>query len=168
MNVLCAVGLRGGEALVRRLFEIAGADHDLHLLHVIDTGPRHALTHLLHGPRHRPPQPEPPPKPPRPPAPHAEQERRIDVAEEAAAEAAMEEARLEAGRLGFRVHLYRERGNPEELVAAKARTLECQLVVIHAREGAAGRPQLGPASIGHSARFVLDHAPCDVLLVRTG
>jgi nucleotide-binding universal stress UspA family protein len=30
-----------------------------------------------------------------------------------------------------------------------------------------GEPDhLGPKSIGHAARFVLDHAPCDVLLVR--
>jgi hypothetical protein len=27
-------------------------------------------------------------------------------------------------------------------------------------------PHLGPKSIGHVARFVLDHAPCPVLLVR--
>jgi nucleotide-binding universal stress UspA family protein len=30
-----------------------------------------------------------------------------------------------------------------------------------------GEPDhLGPKSIGHAARFVVDHAPCDVLLVR--
>jgi nucleotide-binding universal stress UspA family protein len=153
LNILCALGPRGGEVLVRRAFELVGADHDLHLVHVIDVGPRHALDHLLHGPRHRPPP---------------ERERRIDEAEEAAAAASMDETRLQAERLGFRVHVHRERGDPAEMVTANARTLDCQLVVIRAREGAEGRPQLGPASIGHTARYVLDHAPCDVLLVRAG
>jgi len=29
-----------------------------------------------------------------------------------------------------------------------------------------GGPTLGPKSVGHVARFVLDHAPCPVLLLR--
>ena len=37
---------------------------------------------------------------------------------------------------------------------------------IRASEGSAGHPRLGPASVGHTARFVIDHAPCDVLLLR--
>jgi len=167
MDILCAVGARGGGELVRRVLEVVGPGHDLHLLHVINVGPRHTLEHLLHGPRHHPPHP-PPPHLPRhpPPPPPPEHERRIDEAEEAAATAALEEARLEAERAGFHVHVYQERGHPEQIVISSAASLRCRLIAIHARKGGAGRPHLGPASIGHVARFVLDHAPCDVLLLR--
>jgi nucleotide-binding universal stress UspA family protein len=36
-------------------------------------------------------------------------------------------------------------------------------LLVLARDGERDRP--GPRSIGHATRFVLDHAPCDVLLV---
>jgi len=173
MNILCAIGTRGGSELVRRVLEVTGPAHELHLLHVIDVGPRHTLEHLLHGPRHRPPPPPPPRGPPPPqagvqPPPLPERERRISEAEESAASAALEEARLEAERAGVRFHLHSTSGRPEQLVVASAEQLACQLVVIRASEAGTGTPRLGPASVGHTARFVLDHAPCDVLLVRSG
>ena len=40
------------------------------------------------------------------------------------------------------------------------------VIVIGAREGYGDPTQIGPRSVGHVARFVLDHAPCPVLLVR--
>jgi len=171
MNILCAIGIRGGGELVQRVLKVTGPAHELHLLHVIDAGPRHTLEHLLHGPRHRaapPPPPRgPPPPPPGPhPPPPPERDRRISEAEESAAAAALDEARLEAERAGFRFHLHSASGRPEQLVVATAERLDCQLIVIRASEGGAGAPRLGPASVGHTARFVLDHAPCDVLLVR--
>ncbi|HET6436587.1 MAG TPA: universal stress protein [Anaeromyxobacter sp.] len=162
MNILCAVGIRGGGELVRRVLEVTGPDHDLHLLHVTDAGPRHALEHLLHGPRHR-----PPPPPGRDPSLPTGPERRITEAEERATAAILDEARREAERAGFRCHLHAASGRPEQLVVARAEELGCQLAVIRASEGGAGTPRLGPASVGHTARFVLDHAPCDVLLVRS-
>jgi nucleotide-binding universal stress UspA family protein len=165
VDILCAVGIRGGGELVRHLLEVSGPAHDLHLLHVIDAGPRRTLDHLLHGPRHRPPPPPPPHAGHRPPPP-PEHERRISEAEETAAATALEEARAEAQRAGFRPHVHSERGRPEQVVLAIAEELGCQLIVIRGSEGEAGTPRLGPGSIGHTARFVLDHAPCDVLLVR--
>jgi len=170
MKILCAIGIRGGSQLVQRVLEVTGPAHELHLLHVIDVGPRHTLEHLLHGPRHRSPAPPPPlgqpPPPGRHPPPPPEHERRISEAEESSAAAALEEARLEAERAGFRCHLHSASGRPEQLVVATAEQLGCQLIVIRASEGGEGTPRLGPASVGHTARFVLDHAPCDVLLVR--
>ncbi|GAC1656538.1 MAG: hypothetical protein NVS4B12_29030 [Ktedonobacteraceae bacterium] len=35
------------------------------------------------------------------------------------------------------------------------------------RSPQSGGPIIGPKSVGHIARFVVDHAPCPVLLVRT-
>lgn len=53
------------------------------------------------------------------------------------------------------------RGRPErEVVAACA---DFDLLVL-ARDGDRGR--LGPRSLGHHTRFVVDHAPCQILLVR--
>jgi len=65
----------------------------------------------------------------------------------------------------------RERlGRPARLVARQGRTereviaacAEAGLLVL-ARDG--DHTRLGPHSIGHHARFVIDHAPCRVLLV---
>jgi nucleotide-binding universal stress UspA family protein len=47
-----------------------------------------------------------------------------------------------------------------------AQAWTCQLIAIQASQGTQGRPHIGPESVGHIARFVLDHAPCDVLLLR--
>lgn len=66
----------------------------------------------------------------------------------------------------------RERfGRPAEIVSRRGRSerelleacANADLLVL-ARDG---EPRLGPASIGPHTRFVLDHAPCQVLLVWT-
>jgi hypothetical protein len=44
--------------------------------------------------------------------------------------------------------------------------MQSQLIVIFARELPQAHPGVGPASVGHTARFVLDHAPADILLLR--
>lgn len=63
-------------------------------------------------------------------------------------------------RLGRPATELRLRGRPErEVVAACA---EADLLVT-ARDGDHSR--LGPRSLGHATRFVVDHAPCRVLLV---
>ena len=157
MRILCAVGTQGGVELIRRLAEITGPRHELFLLHVIDTGPRRELEGFLHrpGPRGR-------------PAPPPERDRQIDAPEEAAGQAALQEARQAAEQAGFTVQVDLQRGRPEQVIVQRAREGQCQLVAIQNNEGAQGRPQIGPESVGHTARFVLDHAPCDVLLLREG
>jgi nucleotide-binding universal stress UspA family protein len=80
---------------------------------------------------------------------------RLRAEEEAVALLADAAARL--GRDAERVAL---RGRPEEEVLAALG--DADLLVL-ARDGERDRP--GPRSIGHATRFVLDHAPCDVLLV---
>jgi nucleotide-binding universal stress UspA family protein len=164
MNVLCAIGIQGGAEVVHRLLQRVGTEHELRLLHVIDSGPRHALDEFLHGPgplrRPRPPPPPPPPGRAQPLGP-------VDQAEAEAGAAILEEARREAERAGTRFSAQVERGRPEQVIVQIAQQLRCDLIAIQASEGAAGRPRLGPRSVGHTARFVLDHAPCDVLLLRT-
>ena len=63
-------------------------------------------------------------------------------------------------RLGRPARLAARQGRTErEVIAACA---EAGLLVL-ARDG--DHTRLGPHSIGHHARFVIDHAPCRVLLV---
>ncbi len=52
------------------------------------------------------------------------------------------------------------RGRAEHEVVAAARRVD---LLVLARDGDPARP--GPKSIGHAARFILDHATCRVLLV---
>jgi nucleotide-binding universal stress UspA family protein len=61
------------------------------------------------------------------------------------------------------VRFVRLRGRPEREVVAAA--VEADLLVL-ARDG--DDRQLGPSSLGPQARFVVDHAPCPVLLVWPG
>ena len=82
----------------------------------------------------------------------------------AVAEGAAEELLARAGaRLGRPARLERRRGRSEREVLAAA--AEADLLVL-ARDG--DRARLGPRSLGASARFVVDHAPCSVLLVWPG
>ena len=96
----------------------------------------------LLGRRHNPPPPS---------------DRPVEAISEEAAEALLKEA---SGRLGRLATTELRRGRVErEVVAAAA---DADLLVM-ARDG--DRKRLGPKSLGPHARFVVDHAPCRVLLV---
>lgn len=60
----------------------------------------------------------------------------------------------------------RREGRPEREIVNFAAEWNADLIVICPRSPHSGGPALGPKSVGHVARFVLDHAPCAVLLVR--
>ena len=66
-----------------------------------------------------------------------------------------------AARLGRAADRVRRHGRPEHQVTEAARG--ASLLVV-AREGA----EAGPKSLGKAARFVVDHAPCPVLLIWPG
>jgi nucleotide-binding universal stress UspA family protein len=154
MRVLCAIGIRGGGELVRRVVAYTGgAAVELLLMHVTDVGPRHDLDQLG-GPFRRGPRGGP------------ERERALDAAEAEAGRASLAEASAEAQRSGVTASTRLERGRPEQVLVAVARETGVALLALNAREQPAGHPAAGPGSVGHTARFVLDHAPCDVLLLR--
>ncbi|HET6461612.1 MAG TPA: universal stress protein [Syntrophales bacterium] len=155
MRVICAIGQRGGAELIQRLVEMAGDKAVCLLLHVIDTGPRHGLEHYLRGPLHR-----------RPYHGRPSHETAFRDAEAAASRAVIEEALAAAKQAGLKAEATVKEGEPGEIIVQVAREANAVLIVMWAREGAAGHPRLGPASVGHTARFVIDHAPCDVLLLR--
>ncbi len=156
MRVLCAIDQRGGPELIRRVAEVVGTENlELVLIHVIDTGPRQELGHLQ-GPVRRGPLGGP------------GRERALSMAEEAGGQATLDEALTAAQQIGAQAATRLERGKPEQVIVQVAAETGVGLIAIRASEGSAGHPRLGPASVGHIVRFVLDHAPCDVLLLREG
>lgn len=55
-------------------------------------------------------------------------------------------------------------GEPGREICATALAVRASLVVLRASRQLNPRP--GPHSVGHTARFVIDHAPCPVLVIR--
>jgi nucleotide-binding universal stress UspA family protein len=82
----------------------------------------------------------------------------LEAMTEAAATEVLEAA---AGRLARPARQLRRRGRPEREVVLAARGAA---LLVLARQGT----QAGPRSLGKAARFVVDHAPCPVLLVWPG
>ena len=58
------------------------------------------------------------------------------------------------------------KGRPEREIVNCAAEWQADVILILPRANYGGRPAIGPKSVGHAARFVLDHAPCPVLLAR--
>ncbi len=138
---------------------------DLHisLLHVIDTGPSHELERMRqrfigmgeHGARLLAEMT------------HAEQEQ----GQEILATAQTTLTKLWPTGVPGPNHIESTllRGKPEQEIVRIAASLSIDLIIVCARRmlqpGEPPHPP-GPRSVGHVARFVLDHAPCPVLLLR--
>jgi nucleotide-binding universal stress UspA family protein len=60
----------------------------------------------------------------------------------------------------------RREGRPEREIVNCAAAWNADVVLILPRANYGEKPAIGPKSVGHVARFVLDHAPCPVFLVR--
>lgn len=152
MRILVGIAERGGPELLReldRLLSLRGSE--LVLTHVIDTGARGevklARGHLL----------------PRPLPPH--RLRAIGEAERQAADATLKESAEAARALGAGAETAVAEGEPGRVVARMAEERACALVAVAARVNRRDeRP--GPHSVGHTARFVLDHSPRPVVLMR--
>jgi nucleotide-binding universal stress UspA family protein len=130
------------EACVDRAKELLPGDAEITLLHVAPTDVEDVAARgaaRLLGRR--------PPPPPGPPL-------RAIAAEEA--QALLESAQ---SRLGRAAQLDSRRGRVEREVVAACEDAE---VLVVARDGEA---RVGPKSLGPHTRFVVDHAPCQVLLV---
>lgn len=154
MRVLCAIDLRHGVEVVQHVLALAQGDApELLLGHVVDTGQRPDPAHR--GPFGRGPHHDP------------AREQAMTEAETAAAQEALNEARSEAERLGARVETRLLRGRPEQALVALAQEIGADLIALRLNEFGERRPTTGPGSVGHTARFILDHAPCDVLLIRS-
>lgn len=146
--IVIGVGERNPGHALRGLREtLDGQPGDLLLCHVIDNGARGELG-LTHGfGPHR-----------GPPGHHA---REVVQAERDAAAGVLREAAREAP--GSEVQT--EEGEPGRVLCRVAAERGATLLVVGARNGP-GPDAAEPHSVGRTARFVLDHAPCPVLLVR--
>jgi nucleotide-binding universal stress UspA family protein len=138
------------------LFGPGGATLDLRLLHVVDSGPRALLpigTGLRRGPW--------------PKSSDASIQQLLSDAEDEGATALLAtwHGRFAAGLPGATITTEVRRGQPEHEIIAAATALRTDAVVLGARPRT-GPTEAGPRSVGHVARFVLDHAPVPVLLVR--
>ena len=130
------------EACVDHARELVPDDAEVTLLHVApadveDVAARGAARLMCR-------RPSPPPGPPL----------RAIAAEEA--QALLESAR---SRLGRAAQLDSRRGRVEREVVQACASAD---LLVAARDG---EPRVGPKSLGPHTRFVVDHAPCQVLLV---
>ena len=150
MRVLCCLDGTNGERLSRAVSALLGLEEKtIAVLYVTDTGPREGME------RHR----EQLLRPARPPLPRRQQ---MQQAELASAQEILEEG----SRLLGGTEMLRRTGRPEREIVQTSLEWRADVVIICSRTDYEGVPHMGPKSVGHVARFVLDHAPCPVLLVR--
>ncbi len=148
MRVVCCLDgtnlktLSGGLALLVRAESFTAV-----FLHVIDVGPREELRL-----RHR---PHPFGRP-------ALREGEIPEAERVTAKEILDEA---AEAVPGAELMLRE-GRPEREIVNAVAEWRADLILLCPRTHYGERPHIGPKSVGHVARFVVDHAPCPVLLLR--
>ena len=158
-RVLVALAGTEDPALASELAGVLGPGGpalELRLLHVVDSGPR-ALLPIGPGPR-RGPWPKPPDV--------AIHQRMADAEDEGATALLVAwRDRFSAGLPGVTISTEVRRGRPEHEIIAGAREYRAHAVVLCPRPRT-GATESGPRSVGHVARFVVDHAPVPILLMR--
>ena len=132
------------QATIDEATQFLPGDAEITLLHVASTEPETVARAAHRGLLGR--------RPPPPPAPQELQ----SISEQAAHEL-LTDAQT---RLGRPASLKARRGRVEREVVAAADGID---ILILARDG--DRDCLGPRSLGPVTRFVIDHAPCGVLLI---
>jgi nucleotide-binding universal stress UspA family protein len=164
MRVLCCLDGTNTERLVQQTFALLNANNlRLMLLYVIDIGPGHEMERLRHryigmG------------------------QRGADLlAQTVEAEQEQGEEILATAQAAFRAEWPSGppdaeqmegmvlRGRPEQEIVRLGRAMSIDLIVMCNRRilrPGEPPPPPGPKSVGHVARFVLDHALCPVLLLR--
>jgi nucleotide-binding universal stress UspA family protein len=118
-------------------------DTEITLLHVASTEPETVARGARRGLLGRHPPPPDAPK--------------LDTISETAARELLDDA---LARLGRDATVESRRGRVEREVVAAAERAD---LLVLARDG--DRERLGPRSLGPATRFVIDHAPCQVLLI---
>jgi nucleotide-binding universal stress UspA family protein len=160
LRLLIAISGAEDPALVGFVARVAGAGGsavDLTLLHVVDAEARMLAGEGL-AMRHA----------PWPARSQGATDRRLDEADEAGASALLAawKERFEAEfPAAVAIAGVVRRGRPEQSIVLAAQELRADAIVLSARPGPRAT-EPGPRSVGHVARFVLDHSPVPVLLVR--
>ena len=150
MRVLCCLDGSNLEQLSQVVSSTLSKEAlTLGFVYITDTGPRKEVERQT-GPLLRRVRPDDP---------RLEQMRQAD---EASSQEILAESRIRYPN----AETIRREGRPEREIVNHAAEWNADLIVICPRSPQTGGPTLGPKSVGHVARFVLDHAPCPVLLVR--
>jgi nucleotide-binding universal stress UspA family protein len=150
MRVLCCLdGTNAGQVSKAVEALSASGPPTFGILHVIDTGPRKDIEHTRERFL-------------RPAGRALSREDEMQHAERGAAEDILNEGL----RYLPNAEVLQRQGRPEREIVNLAAEWQADVVVICPRAEYGGKPTIGPKSVGHVARFVLDHAPCPVLLVR--
>jgi nucleotide-binding universal stress UspA family protein len=150
MRVLCCLDGTNGEQVSKATVMLAATQSlILGALYVIDTGPRKDIEHTRERFL-------------RPPVRPGSREDEMQQAELGAARDVLQEAL----RFLPNAETLQRQGRPEREIVNVAAEWRADLVIISPRAVYGGKAVIGPRSVGHVARFVLDHAPCPVLLVR--
>jgi nucleotide-binding universal stress UspA family protein len=150
MRVLCCLDGTNGEQVSRATVMLSESQPiTWGVLYVIDTGPRKEIEHTRERFLRR---PGPPPS----------REDEMGEAEKGSARDILDEGlrHLPGAEAILR------RGRPEREIVNTAADWRADLAIICPRAEYGDTPTIGPKSVGHVARFVLDHSPCPVLLVR--
>jgi nucleotide-binding universal stress UspA family protein len=150
MRVLCCLDGTNIEQITQALATLLHSDtRSVGLLYVTDRGPheeierlrlRHLRPHELRGTRRE----------------------QMQQAEQAASQDILNEGQ----RFIPGSELLSREGRPEREIVNCAVEWNADLIVLCPRSPGGNALPPGPRSVGHVARFVLDHAPCPVLLVR--
>lgn len=148
MRVLCCLD-GTNSAQIAKATEMLSQSLTLGLLYVIDTGPRRDMDRIRERFF-------------RPKAHHLPHEKEMLETEKASAQDILSAARR---YFGDAESMQRE-GRPEREIVNAAADWRADVVIVCSRAEYGEKAQIGPRSVGHVARFVLDHAPCPVLLVR--
>jgi nucleotide-binding universal stress UspA family protein len=150
MRVLCCLDGPNIEVLQKAPSTMLNsAELTIGLLYVIDSGPRGDIERTrerLFRPHHL-------------PTPREEQMRQAEIT-------TAQDILQEGLRYFAQAETLQREGRPEREIVQCAVEWHADLILICPRSPEFAGPPSGPKSVGHVARFVLDHAPCPVLLVR--
>jgi nucleotide-binding universal stress UspA family protein len=150
MRILCCLDGTNSEQISKVLATMVdGTKQAVGLLYVVDSSPHREMERKREGLM-------------RPRRPGGSLDERMRQAEMAA----IQEILSEGLHYIPGAEMLQRTGNPEREIVLQAAEWKADLIIICPRSLESGGPQIGPKSVGHVARFVLDHAPCPVLLVR--
>jgi nucleotide-binding universal stress UspA family protein len=151
MRILCCLDGANSEQLSRAAQLFAGSEAPVYgLLYVTDTEPRREIERTRERFLRRPGE-----------LPEARQQQMRQAEHISAQEILAEGLHLLPGAQAIQ-----REGRPEREIVNCAAEWRADVLVILPRTHSGDGLLPGPKSVGHVARFVLDHAPCPVFLVR--
>jgi nucleotide-binding universal stress UspA family protein len=152
MRILVGIDSRQAAPLLSAVDTLVGLrGQEVVLVYVHDTGVRGELEFMRERMLRR--------------GPSAPRMAHIGEAEEAGARAILSAAEGVARQFEAQITAIVESGEPGRVLVFFAGDQKADLLVVGARSGDISVPA-GPRSLGHTARFVVDHSPCPVLLLR--